>query len=890
MGFEWRRHNTGLGLMNTTTSYEEDHVQDTLNNSTTPSVSAFSRLLRHDQQGQSIPRRHSSVDESLYGSRPGSQLHPIKRPASIHSPVLAQFEEEPGREQYNALIATPEFEIRDLDQYVYRNLLKVRAFTKARMNRFPHSGGTPRTAAFPKTENQMTSAVLSPLPPLPLFSFPSSGSTTPMKPRPKVDRSMTSYHTAHYSVSEYDEDEDRTEASNMYPTPVSSRTSPSKPLPLRSSAGGESSTRNSPSKPVLRRQQTHDREMSPSYFSWRESLTDAAGKTGLANKFGGLISPASSSAGALATLNGQLPTRTEQRSLVYGSDSEEEALFSELASPTNGTTPAGGRHIEELMDELRDVSAELASSIRREMDLEDELERFRSEPGLPNPSRRTSDYFSESGTSSIKLPTADSQSKIEALETMRRKVEQEKARLKLAMAEKAEADMIQRRALEMHVQSLEEQLQGSKSMMEDSGHFGLSSQEDELEISLAEARQHLADERQMKQQVEQLLQQLRLDHEACLNERDNLKEETVPSLRARLEGLESESTDLQKLQYENSQLQQELQTTRNENQTLVEARRLQIEQSQRFKSFAEEDDYVSMSPMASPRIGMTRSQSIARSRSLKRPGSMLTSPNPSNQPPPLPSDSLRDVEDQRDALHMTLRTLLTRQDVLNRMHAKQVRILQIERDEALRGLPSSSSLNQQIQKLRSNFTSLRERADEASEQKWQCEKGLSGLRMDLERTQQETESMKMTNNSPATIVAIEGSMTEQHSAAQQIVQLEETLRAAEEKVATVSAECEEALTKQEEHVRTLKEAELEKRTRKIGRMAMADKRSLGPHKKAMLVSLREGMTDAKGCVKEFGELGLAVQALENVVAKSEHEIQALMSRLNELHEELSALH
>jgi len=122
MGFEWRRHNTGLGLMNTATSYEEDHPQHTSNNNSTPSVSAFSRLLRHDQQGQSIPRRHSSVDESLYGSRPGSQLHPIKRSASIHSPVLAQFEEEPGREHYNALIATPEFEIRDLDQYVYRIL------------------------------------------------------------------------------------------------------------------------------------------------------------------------------------------------------------------------------------------------------------------------------------------------------------------------------------------------------------------------------------------------------------------------------------------------------------------------------------------------------------------------------------------------------------------------------------------------------------------------------------------------------------------------------------------------------------------------------------------------------------------------------------------------
>lgn len=111
--------------MNTSTSYDEDHSQDTSNNNAPSSLSAFSRLLRHDQQGQTAPRRHSSVDESLYGSRPGSQLQSIKRPASIHSPVLAQFEEEPGKEHYNALIATPDFEIRDLDQYAYQSCIEL---------------------------------------------------------------------------------------------------------------------------------------------------------------------------------------------------------------------------------------------------------------------------------------------------------------------------------------------------------------------------------------------------------------------------------------------------------------------------------------------------------------------------------------------------------------------------------------------------------------------------------------------------------------------------------------------------------------------------------------------------------------------------------------------
>ncbi len=40
------------------------------------------------------------------------------------------------------------------------------------------------------------------------------------------------------------------------------------------------------------------------------------------------------------------------------------------------------------------------------------------------------------------------------------------------------------------------------------------------------------------------------------------------------------------------------------------------------------------------------------------------------------------------------------------------------------------------------MNSLRRRADGALEQKWHCEKGLGGLRMDLDRAQQETSSLR----------------------------------------------------------------------------------------------------------------------------------------------------
>ena len=62
-------------------------------------------------------------------------------------------------------------------------------------------------------------------------------------------------------------------------------------------------------------------------------------------------------------------------------------------------------HVEELERELREVSSELAASIQREMDLEDEVERWKSEnaSAMAADNRRTSDYYSDSGISSIQV-------------------------------------------------------------------------------------------------------------------------------------------------------------------------------------------------------------------------------------------------------------------------------------------------------------------------------------------------------------------------------------------------------------------------------------------------------------------------------------------------------
>lgn len=111
--------------------------------------------------------------------------------------------------------------------------------------------------------------------------------------------------------------------------------------------------------------------------------------------------------------------------------------------------------IADLENELREISSELAGSIRREMELEDLVDRLQSEPADAN--RRTSDYFSDSGTSSSRY--ADSGPRMEDIEKIRRAAEQERAQLKVELAQKLQEERSQRTASESHVQILEKQIQ-----------------------------------------------------------------------------------------------------------------------------------------------------------------------------------------------------------------------------------------------------------------------------------------------------------------------------------------------------------------------------------------------------------------------------------------------
>lgn len=125
--------------------------------------------------------------------------------------------------------------------------------------------------------------------------------------------------------------------------------------------------------------------------------------------------------------------------------------------------------VDDLEEELREVSAELAGSIRREMELEDLVDRLQYEAAQgpaqgPELGRRTSDYFSDSGSGSVRYPLSDAGlGKAEDLAKQKRSSEQEKAHFKLSLSQKLQDERGRRKVLESHIQQLGERVQNVSS-------------------------------------------------------------------------------------------------------------------------------------------------------------------------------------------------------------------------------------------------------------------------------------------------------------------------------------------------------------------------------------------------------------------------------------------
>ncbi|KYK58611.1 intracellular protein transport-like protein [Drechmeria coniospora] len=383
--------------------------------------------------------------------------------------------------------------------------------------------------------------------------------------------------------------------------------------------------------------------------------------------------------------------------------------------------------VEEMEDELKAISSELAASIRREMDLEELVDRLQEQANNPQaPGKRTSDYFSDSGLSSAKL--SEYEHSREEIEKVQRRAEQEKASIRLELSTKLQDERSKRTALDLQIKELSE-----KASRMDLAHMNGTDAGDRvrnLEASCEDLRRKLSQERESKANIEDLLAALKCDLEEISNERDNLRDEVVPQLRARVEGLESEATGYATLTYESTKMQQELQSLQQENSTLRHSHAGASPNGPPLSRSSSTTAKGSLLPRAGPPPAL---KDLSRSNSVK---------NGTSESREQLAERLKDVEAQRDALHNALKNLLERQEVQNRESRKQIKSLQDERLRLLTQSPRRAGFESDIKKLRTEMNVLRRRAEEAIEQKWQVEKGLAGLKMDLDRAEEEIKALR----------------------------------------------------------------------------------------------------------------------------------------------------
>ncbi|KFZ04184.1 hypothetical protein V502_10344 [Pseudogymnoascus sp. VKM F-4520 (FW-2644)] len=463
-----------------------------------------------------------------------------------------------------------------------------------------------------------------------------------------------------------------------------------------------------------------------SFFGWGGNTSPASSTTTFSEdkNFSPIPSPTSPAK--------QFSKSITSRAIPIGIDvpkanSADESFFDEEFAPSSAGSES---HVGEMEEELKTISAELATSIRREMELEDLVERLQSEADNPRgPNKRTSDYFSDSGTSSVKYG-GDTDSRTEEIERMQRKTDREKAQIRLDCQEKVQEERTRRSGLEKKIRRLEEKVShvdlASMNSLDSGGRLK------DLEATCEDLRRRLNDERKVKENFEDLLTALRGELHTSHNERDNLRDEVVPQLRARVEGLEAQAAEHEKLAYEHTKVQQQLQLTRGDS-----VRKQQTDIQQHMDSIGEDGPQ--------PNSGLKRSTSVRNSATAtplmrSRPTSVSLAKGVESRDMLL--ERVKDVEAQRDALHRALKSLLERQEHQTKENDKRLRQLEIERDNALKSAPKRAGYGKDVSSLRDEINTLRRRADEAIEQKWQCEKGLSGLKMDLDRAEQEIGSLR----------------------------------------------------------------------------------------------------------------------------------------------------
>lgn len=469
-----------------------------------------------------------------------------------------------------------------------------------------------------------------------------------------------------------------------------------------------------------------------SFFSWPGNISPALSTTTFSQQSSSPIStPPASEKGVRTANEGSYRNKPLGIDLTKANINECYFEGSKLQLPQQILTPS--YCLDDMERELQEISSELAASIRREMELEDLVEQLQSEAqNVSGSGRRTSDYFSDSGTSSVKYGGEPEYKNNEIVRIMR-KNEQDVAQIKLELNKTVHEERMRRKELETQVRILEEK--ASRTEFSSTESVDVNKRIKELEENCEDLRRRLVDERKLKENFEDLLVALKRELRDSLNERDNLRDEIVPQLRARVEGLELQAAEHEKLAYEQSKTQQEIHTIKGEKLALMISENASSEISNEINRFA-------TASTDSQLMSFNRPNSFSLGSKLRLSPQSRTLTVKTFETKEALADRVKDIELQRDSLHLALKSLLERQEHQNRENQKKINQLEAELGKALSTSPKRPGYESEVRHLRIEINALRTRADEATQQKWQCEKGLSGLKMDLDRAEQDISSLR----------------------------------------------------------------------------------------------------------------------------------------------------
>ncbi|KAF3309851.1 hypothetical protein TWF173_010554 [Orbilia oligospora] len=551
---------------------------------------------------------------------------------------------------------------------------------------------------------------------------------------------------------------------------------------------------------------------------------------------------------------------------------------------------------EVLEEELRSLSADLAASIRREVELEDLVETLQltaeSQGKLsPGVSKRTSDYFSDAGTGSgydFDLPSKEQLD----YDRVVRKSEQVQTQIRLELTQKIQEERQRRKGVELQVRELEERV-GNVEL------GGLRPPSPgrvrDLEVALDDARRKLSEERNLKANFEDLVTAIKDELTGYRNERDNLRDEIVPHLRARVEGLEAELAESQKNPYDATKMQQEIDDLRTKYTALVESSR-QIQQEKPL-------------PAEPPVVQTPTQPATPVNTTFKEKDSLV--------------ERIKEIELQRDALQDGLRNLRLRNELENKKALHRIRTLEWERDRAMRPSFRRMRKNKEIATFKSQVERLRHRAENAIDSKYVCERNLSSLRLDLDRLEQEMDELRELLKTQDTLAnqveelqesckqllaecegdaeleqlstelrsrsvsnamlrkrlvdAIERGDQDRLMANTKINALCELLKSMEEKIGEAQQDLEDVASKRDQEARDLKEAKGGPRLRRVDEQAAMD---VQPNSALIAAKEPRISRDGRGKDTRLYVLQHRIEQLEKTITTTDIEMEDLESRLN----------